>query len=222
MTKLDNTKNLIIIGAGGFAREVYLLLKKANVFLNNVKVNYKLKGFLEGNVSLPKEQHDLLPLPLLGDIENYIPEEDDVFICAIGNPKVRKIVCSIADTKNFQFVIVASSHSHISEIDKIGEGSVFCAYTLISSNVRVGKHVIVNTFSGIGHDSVVGDYTTISSYCDITGNVQVGNGTYWGSGSRAIPHSKIYDNATVGAGSVVIRKVKANTTVFGVPAVEIL
>lgn len=221
MNDMDGVKNLIIIGAGGFAREVYLLLQNAKVFLDREEVSCNLKGFLEGNISLSKEQHELLPLPLLGTIETYIPEKNDVFICAIGSPKVRKIICAIAAKKRYKFVIVVSAAASIADINNIEEGCIFCAYALISSNVKIGKHVIVNTFSGIGHDSIVGDFTTISSQCDITGNVLVGSGTYWGSGSRAIPHSKICDNATIGAGSVVIRKVKANTTVFGVPAVEI-
>ena len=222
MNNIDSEKNLIIIGAGGFAREVYLLLQKAKVFLNHQEIKYNLKGFLEGNVPLPKQQHELLPLPLLGDVETYKPEQEDVFICAIGNPKIRKIICEIAEEKNFSFATVISAAASVTDIDKVKDGCIFCAYALISSNVKVGKHVIINTFSGVGHDSSIGEFTTISSQCDITGNVQVGCGTFWGSGSRAIPHSKIGDNATVGAGSVVIRKVKANTTVFGVPAVEIL
>jgi serine acetyltransferase len=41
------------------------------------------------------------------------------------------------------------------------------------------------------------------------------------TGAILLPHKKVLDGGTIGAGSVAIRNVKNDTTVFGLPAVEI-
>ena len=80
-------KNLIIIGAGGFAREIYWHAPECVGFGSD----WTVKGFLDGDVKLSAEEYQRLPsdVPLLGDIDGYEIEPDDVFTCAIGTPAVR-------------------------------------------------------------------------------------------------------------------------------------
>lgn len=211
-------KNLIIIGVGGFAREVYWHAQNS---VGNGS-QWKVKGFLDGNVKVSDREYELLDALLLGDVEHYEIQQDDVFICAIANPQIKMMLTQIIEEKKGKFINLIHHTALVSDNSVLGQGIILCPFTIISCNVRVGNHVMFNSYSDAGHDAVIGSYTSIMGHVDITGNVQVGDRTYWGSGSRALPHSKIGDDSTVGAGSVVLKKVKENQTVFGIPAMPIL
>ena len=79
-------RHLIIIGVGGFAREVYWNAQNSLGY----GVDWDLKGFLDGDIRLPEEEYEKLDMPVLGNVNNYDINKDDVFICAIGTSKVRK------------------------------------------------------------------------------------------------------------------------------------
>ena len=75
--------NLVIIGAGGLAREVFDL---ANVCFSN-DPNFKIKGFL----SAEETNIESLGYPkILSNSTDYKIEVGDVFFCAIGNVLLRK------------------------------------------------------------------------------------------------------------------------------------
>ena len=210
-------KHLLIVGAGGLARETYWLALEATGY----NKEWDIKGFLDGDVRLDDKEYDKLPLPVLGNVNDYVIRPDDVFVCAIGAPRIRERICGILEVREAKFVNVISSRARISQTAILGHGNIICGNVGISCDTMLGNHVFINAQSTMGHDSEVGDFSVISSHCNITGRVKVGRGTFWGSGSRALPGSKIGDYAYIGAGSVVLRKVKANTKVFGIPALEI-
>lgn len=79
-------KHLVIIGVGGFAREVYWHAQNSIGYGEK----FDIKGFLDGDVKLPEEEYRKLKLPVLGDVNNYQIESDDVFVCAIGSSKIRE------------------------------------------------------------------------------------------------------------------------------------
>lgn len=211
-------KNLLIIGVGGLAREVYGHTKNSKGY----GTAWTIKGFLDGNVRLEEKEYELLDAPLYGNVENYQIEEEDVFICAIANPKVKMLLTKMIEDRGGTFINLIHHTAIISHRAMIGRGVVICQFVTVSCDANIGNHVLINLASEIGHDASVGEYSSLMSYVDITGNVSVGKGTYWGSGSRALPHSKIENNSTVGAGSVVLKKVKENQTVFGIPAMPIM
>jgi len=82
--------------------------------------------------------------------------------------------------------------------------------------------VIVNLNSTIGHDATIGSYSTLSCHVDVTGWAKVGESVFLGSHASVLPRAKIGAMARVGAGSVVLRAVRPGTTVFGVPAKQII
>ena len=79
-------KHLIIIGVGGFAREVYWHARSSFGF----GTDWDIKGFLDGDVKLAPEEYEKLSAPVLGDINTYVIDSDDVFVCAIAAPAVKK------------------------------------------------------------------------------------------------------------------------------------
>lgn len=210
-------KQLVIIGTGGLAREVCDFLPETLGY----GTKWNLKGFLEGDAPQKKEAYELLYAPLLGDIHTYKIETEDVFICAIANPQVKMRLTQYIERKGGQFINIIHEFTKISAHARLGKGIILYGCVGISCDVQIGDHVLINAYSGIGHDTSIGAYSTIYSYVNITGRVNVGERTIWGSGSRALPNARIESDSVVGAGSVVLKRVKAGQTVFGVPAMPI-
>lgn len=210
-------KKLLIVTTGDFSREIYWHA------MNSVGYGkeFIVKGFLEGNIDVNANGYPLLPMPVLGNIESYEFEEDDVCVIANANAKLKQILVEMITDKGGRFTNLIHNTSLVADSAILGEDVILCPFTTVGVNTKIGNHVMLNCYTSLGHDAQVGDYTSTMSHVDITGRVQVGIGTYWGSGSRALPSSKIGDYARIGAGSVVLKKVKAGQTVFGVPATAI-
>ncbi|SHK87762.1 sugar O-acyltransferase, sialic acid O-acetyltransferase NeuD family [Selenomonas ruminantium] len=211
-------KHLIIIGVGGFAREVYWHAQDSFGYGEE----WDLKGFLDGDVRLDMEEYEKLELPVLGDINSYEIAEDDVFFCAIGNGQVRKKIVESVLVKEAKFISLIHNTAIIQGNVSYGTGVMFGPRTCVGDHAVIGDFVILNTASAVGHDARIDDYVSIMSYVDITGYSQLEEGVMFGSGARILPHGRVGAYATVGAGSVVLRKVKPSTTVFGNPAVPIV
>ena len=208
-------KHLIIIGVGGFGREVYWNAQNSIGF----GTNWDLKGFLDGDVKLPEDEYKKLVIPLLGDINNYQIQINDVFVCAIGNCKTRERVQRFMEDKGAEFINIIHDTCIIHGTAKLGKGVILAPGVIIGDNATLNDGVFLNTRSGVGHDAVIGSFSSFMSACDITGYVQIGERSYWGSGSRCVPHAKIGDDTVIGIASVVLRRVKIGQKVFGIPAV---
>ena len=212
-------KNLVIIGAGGFAREVYWHSQMASGF----DYEWTIKGFLDGDVKLSAEEYAKLPgdVTMLGDVDSYEILPDDVFTCAVGTPEVRKKLIEKILSRGGQFINIISEYAHIFPAAKIGKGVIVGLESGISDHVEIGDFAILNNVATIGHDTKIGKYTCIMSQVDVGGGSQIGDEVFIGSHATILNKVKIGNGAYVGAGSVVLKKVNAGAKVFGNPAVEI-
>jgi sugar O-acyltransferase (sialic acid O-acetyltransferase NeuD family) len=204
-------KDIIIVGAAGFGREVLKYIED----INEVNLTWNIKGFLDDNLNaLDGVECDY---KIIGTIKDYQPKENEELILALAFPEVKKRVVENLLSKNAKFATLLHPLANINKYSHIGIGCVVSPYCNISTNATVGDFVTVLS-SGIAHDASVGDYSTLSGRCALNGHVQVGQMVYMGCGVLVAPSKKIGDNATVGIGSVVISNVKSNTKVFGNPA----
>ena len=210
-------KNLIIIGVGGFAREVFWHAKKSLGF----GVDWQIKGFLDGDVKLAPEDYKLLPEKVLGDVDTYEISADDVFTCAVGSPKARKILVEKILSRGGNFINIISELAEIVPTAKVGRGVIISPFVGISERAQIGDFVALNAQTIIGHDARIGNFSCAMPHVTVSGNVQIGAEVFVGSGAVLLPKTKIGDGATVGAGCVVLKKVRAGATVFGNPAIEI-
>lgn len=202
-------KELVIIGAGGFGREMLAWARQANP-------PWKVRGFLDDRLSaLDGFAKDV---PILGTVQDYEPSESERFVCAIGqiDPKRRCIERIRARGGVFTRVIHASAI--LGEDVQMGEGVILCPHAVVTSDVRLGDFVSINLHSTVDHDAVVGRWTQIHCHVDITGGVVLGEGVLVGSHATILPGVRVGDGAVIGAGAVVNRDVAAGATVFGVPA----
>lgn len=207
-------KDLIIVGASGFGREVLQWVKHCNV----IKNTWNIKGFIDDNTqALDGYQCDYI---VIDSIKNYNIQEGDHFAIAIALPKVKKIVVEILQSRGAKFATIVHPTAIVSEFCKIGDGVIITANAKISPNVKVGNFVTL-LGSGLGHDVIVEDFCTITGNCSINGYVTLGEGAFIGSNSCIAPGKKVGAWALVAMGSMVIMNVRPNTKVMGNPAKKI-
>ena len=205
-------RNLLIIGARGLGREAYEIYIDCKESLKDVECI----GFLDDN---PNSLDDFPGFPpIIDSVENYTPQENDVFICALGDPKWIKHYTAIIENKGGKFISLISPEAFVSPTTEIGEGCLIPRFSSISCNIKIGKHTYIGSFSALGHDAEVGNYCHLGSYTFMGGFSKISDGVNCHPRVNILPHIKIGENAILGAGSICVRNVKPNITVFGVPA----
>ncbi|MEO0510106.1 MAG: acetyltransferase [Verrucomicrobiota bacterium] len=205
-------KRLIIVGAGGFGREVYAWAKDHK----DCGTLWEVVGFLDDDpFALNAFEY---PVGILGSIDTYVIGPDDIFLCAIGSPKVKKVVVGRMLARGADFMTLVHPTVVVGENVMIAVGTIVCPGAVITCDITIGRFVAVNCLSSIGHDVKVGDWATISGHCDLTGKSSIGEGSFLGSGSRILPGKSVGSEALVGAGSVVLNSVSDGKKVFGNPA----
>lgn len=208
-------KKLVIIGVGGFGREVAWLVER----INEVNPAWDLLGFLDDN----KKLHGNIVggYPVLGGCDWLNEYRDDTYaVCSIGSSKIRRKIIERLDWAKFATIVDPS----VIMSDKIvlGDGSIICAGTIATVDIEIGSHVIVNIDCTIGHDVVIKDYVTLYPSVNISGNTVLGECVEMGTGSQIIHGLKVGNRSIVGAGAVVVKDIPANCTAMGVPAKPIL
>lgn len=207
-------KDIVILGAGGLAREVAWLLEENN----SISLEWNIMGFIS------EEKGMNLRYPILGNdewLKNYHREINAV--CCIGNNSLRKkIISKYAGCSHIRFPNIISKKATLSDEIILGQGIIICAYTFVSLNVNIGDFTVINLRCGIGHDVKINEYVTINPGANISGNVTIGAESTIGVGACIIQGLSIGPDTTVGAGSSVLSDIKGHCTVLGVPARPII
>lgn len=209
------TKNLIIVGAGEFGREVFTWAGQAIA----QGAPWNLAGFIDDRPDATSGYGE--DLRILSSLDGYVPAEQDVFLCAIGMPRAKRRVDEKLRLKGGRLATLVHPSAIIGRNVHIGEGSILCPFTQLSCDITLGRFVTFGTFSNTGHDTQIGDYTQVSGSCEINGRAVIEEGAYLGSHVTILPRAHVGAYAYVGAGSVVLRRVRAGSKVFGNPAVHI-
>lgn len=210
-------KEIVILCAGDFGKEVAWLIED----INKVKPTYIILGYLDDDEE--KIGKVLNGYECLGPISYLLDLNKNHHACAViatQDGDVRKrFVDMFPEFDDWETLIHPSVN--ISDTSTVGKGCVICANNNISVNTSIGNQVIMNLSVTMGHDCQIGDYVSIMSGSVISGHVIIKDGAYLGSNATIVPGKKVGDHAKVGAGSVVIRNVRDNITVMGVPAKKI-
>lgn len=212
----DNARpRLVIVGAGGFGREV----ARWAAAVPPSDRDWELGAFLDAKPDA-LAGHDI-PWSIAGDPATYRPLVTDRFICAIGDPKTKLSVCRQLTERGAVFTSLRHPTAVVGSSSRIGEGAILCPYAILTDSATLGRFVTLNVHATVGHDATIGDGSTLSGHCDVTGFARLGQGVFLGSSAVILPRVEVGDFACVGAGSVVVRRVPAGATVFGVPAMAI-
>jgi len=205
-------KHLIIIGARGAGRETFYTATNSIGY----GTDFDIKGFLDDKTDA-LEGYSVYP-PIICSVEDYIIMEDDVFICALGDPKWRKHYVSIIMQKKGQFTTLIDKRASIGVNAKIGVGCVIREFSIISCDVTIGNHVYIQPFSVLGHDAVVGNFCHLNTNAFMGGFSIMEDFSIIHTHGALLPHKTLSQNGIIGAGAVATRNVKKGITVIGNPA----
>ena len=205
---------VVILGAGGFARETLDVLDACN---RERPGSWEAVGFVSEVES--DWGRELIGRPVLGGLDWFDGREGEVkAVCGIGSPAVRRRVTEDCRERGVEFVTAIHPRATASEFVRFGTGCVVTAGVVITNEITVGDHVHLNLNMTIGHDAEIGDYCTIAPGVNVSGNVRLGRGCDVGTGASIIEKLDIGEWSIIGAGAVVTSDLPANVTAVGVPA----
>jgi sugar O-acyltransferase (sialic acid O-acetyltransferase NeuD family) len=206
-------QDIVIIGAGGVGKEVALLIEQ----INNKKLSYNLIGFIDDNSSLHDTQ--INGYRVLGGIEYLKTMISPICaVCAIANYKVKKNIINSLTSSSVYFANVIHPDVYISNTNSIGEGVIIYSGVIMTTNIKIGNHVIISPKCGIGHEALIEDYVSLLWNVNVSGNVTIREGSLIGSGVTIIQNKIIGKESILGAGAVVIEDIPDNCTAVGIPA----
>jgi len=197
--------DLVIVGAGGFAREVHAWLPDV------YGANYRFKGFLGrlGDAAPPGE--------LLADPCDYSPAVNDRFILAIGDIAARREVVDALSRRGAQFESFIHPRSLIAPTARIGRGAVIYPFAVVSNEAELEDFVHLNLYASVGHDARVGRNCYLSPYANLNGGSRIGDEVFLASHATVAPGVTIGNRSKVSAGGAAMRDVPQDGLVFGVP-----
>lgn len=207
-------KKLYIVGSGGFGREVLWLAKR----INDVSPEWNIMGFIDDDETLHGSMQD--GYPVLGGC-SYLGmlQEEAYVVIAIGSSKVKKkMTKKLEHYDNVKFATLVDPSVILSDRVNLGEGCIICAGTIVTVDVMIGRHVIINLDCTLGHDDVIGDYVTVYPSVNISGIVHVGAEVELGTGTQIIQGKTIGEKSILGAGAVVTHDIPENCVAVGSPA----
>jgi sugar O-acyltransferase (sialic acid O-acetyltransferase NeuD family) len=207
-------QDLIIIGAGGLGREVVWTAQSANA----KAPRYKLCGYCDDD--LLKRDKEIGGLPVLGPIEDCGKRIGDPtwFLCAVGDNRRREALVARAERIGWLPATVVDPSVLVGPGVEVGEGTYVAALSVLSTQSRIGRHVIINHCCSLGHDAVIGDFGQVCPGGRISGFCVLGRGAFVGSNGVLAPGVELGEYAVLGAASFAVKKIPAGATASGNPA----
>ena len=204
-------KDLVIVGCGGFGREVVEIIK----LINEIEPTWNFMGFVDDN----EQATTIENYNLIGGLEELYNMADKVYACiAIADIDSRKRLADECEKHGVRFATIVSPDIKIrGDLCTIGEGSIVATGCSMAINSHIGRHCILNTGAGLGHDTVVGDFVDLMPEAVAMGDVHIGNYCYFGVRATVINGISITEHCTVGACGCVIKDLTEPGTYVGVP-----
>ena len=189
---------LALYGYGGHAREVACQInKEVTFFVDDIYANDIAKPISEFN---PKKYKMLVAVSDSRDRESIVAKL----------PK---------ETKYFTFIHPTAQL--MNDNIEIGECGFIGARSILTTNIKLGKHALLNRGNHIGHDTVIGDYFSMMPNAIVGGNVTVKDYVYLGSCSNIREKINISPDVIIGMNAAVVKNITEGGTYVGVPAKKI-
>lgn len=199
-------RRIVIVGAGGFGREV--LLWAGDAWPDHAA---DIAGFLSADPALP------VPLPILGDPATFVPDAGDGLLLAIGIPQVRRRVAEALLARDAKFLTLVHPTAMVAPSAAIGAGSILCPYSIASDAARLGRFTLINYHSSLGHDASAGDFSVLSPYATLGGGAAIAEDVFLGLHASIGPAKNVGPRSKVSANSAALADAPEDSIVFGVP-----
>lgn len=203
---------LVIVGAGGFGREVTALVEA----INDDRPAWELIGFVDDHPDL--RGGTVLDWPVLGSTDWLCRQTRLHYVLALGASRLRQRLGSRLSEAALEPATLCHPEARSHRSCHIGPGAILCRGVTLTVAVTLGRHVILNLNATAGHEAVLGDYTTAHPGVHISGAAVTGTAVELGTGCVLLPGVRVGSQAIVGAGAVVHRDLPEGCTAVGVPA----
>jgi sugar O-acyltransferase (sialic acid O-acetyltransferase NeuD family) len=207
--------DIVIIGAGGFAREVAWLIKDINTQDNN----WNFLGYIESDRSrIGQSCGDAF---VIETDEWLLRQEKELYlVIGIGNPQIiDRIRHKLVQNKYLHFTNLIHP-GVLSDRNRcqLGVGNIICAGNILTTDIKIGSFNILNLASTYGHDVTIGDCCVFNPGVNLSGGVTVGDRCLLGTGSLVLETLTLGNDVIVGGGAVVTKNVDPGLCVVGIPA----
>ncbi|SFL14049.1 sugar O-acyltransferase, sialic acid O-acetyltransferase NeuD family [Mesorhizobium albiziae] len=202
-------ERVVIIGAGGHGRVCAEIAASQGLDVTGFVDSGNLSATING---VPVVARDIF------ELSSHTPPKTVSVFVAIGNNITRSKVCAEVASLGYQMPILCHPHSWVSPTVTIGAGTVLMPGVVVNANTRISTSCILNTCCSIDHDNILESAVQICPGVRSAGNVCFEKLAFVGTGAVLIPSVRVGAGAVVGAGSVVVRDVQAETRVAGNPA----
>lgn len=211
-------KKIILYGASNFGDEIAQLFRDITKHETSQINKWEIYGFLDDDQNKTGVVRN--DIPVIGTTQwldnNSIQEY--FFVCCIGNPRTKELITKRIKERGGKFGIGIHPSVIKSDYVSIGEGTIITAGNILTTNIEVGSHVIVNLACTIGHYSKIHDYCTINPGANISGDVTLEEGVLLGTNCTILEKMTIGKYSVIGAGAVVNKNIPDNVTAVGIPA----
>ena len=200
-------KPILVIGGGGFAKETVWLAKDCG---------RQVIGVLDDNPNT--HGTSVQGVNVVGGVDKWSKFDAEIII-AIGNPRTRALVKEkIEQQGNPRYACLIHPSVKYSNTVKFSEGCIVCAGTILTTDIKIGKHVILNLNVTVGHETNIGDFSTIAPMAAISGNVLIECYSEVGTGACIRQGVSIGRGAMLGMGGVLTKSIPNFTIFAGNPA----
>ncbi|MFO7936188.1 MAG: hypothetical protein R6V06_01105 [Kiritimatiellia bacterium] len=192
-------RKVIIIGAGGFGKEVAWILRRSGDAGSELEV----QGFCDDDAAKAEGVKDLAPF--LGTVEEVVSRFPGcAYHCAIGNNRIRRDLMQRLDAAGLKAVSVVDFSSVVADDAVVSPGCYIGVHSVVSAGTRVGRGVIINHNVSVGHDAAIKDYAQVCPGVSISGGCDLGEGALLGSNSCTLPVKRMGAWSVLGAGGVLL------------------
>jgi len=203
-------RRLVIVGAGGFGREVLQWARDA--WPDHAG---RIAGFLSDD---PRRLDGFsTALTILGPVASYEKTPGDYLLLGIGVAYSRRMVAERLLARGAEFATLVHPTAVVAESARIGRGSILCPGAIVSDSATLGECVLMNYHASLGHDASAGDFAVLSPYATLGGGATVGGDVFLGLHASVGPGRSVGARSKVSANSCVLSDTPADSIIYGVP-----
>lgn len=208
------TRDLVVVGCGGFGREVYCIA----LALQKQGIGWHVAGFVDDD---PTDENrylvERLGSAVIGPVKT-LAAGGIAAVAAVGSPVARRAIVEGLKGADIDWPAVIHPDSTVGQDVRIRDGVVIAAGARLSTNIEVERFVHVDQNATVGHDSKLGAYSRLNPQACVSGAVTVGERALIGASATVLPGLAVGAGAVIGAGAVVVRDIGAGLVAKGVPA----
>ncbi|MFB2572059.1 acetyltransferase [Micrococcus sp. IITD107] len=217
LTRRSSPQDLVIVGSGGFGREVADVVRDINA--SGEVPTWNLLGYLDDAPSSANvERVHRQGLEILGAVEPHVWPTNPHFVVGINDARVRRRIADRLEWAGWSPATLIHPTASIGSDCRIGAGTIMCPGSRITTNVQLGRHVHLNPNCTVGHDTTLCDFVSVNPQAAISGNVLLESGVVVGAAAFILQGLVAGADCTIGASSCVTKSVPADAVVKGVPA----